>query len=81
MNLKNELEQDRLHIIPFGGCGEFGMNMTAYILRKKLFLVDAGILFPDSRKLGVSSIIPSVDRFIKLTLNTPWLSFFVIKKL
>ena len=65
MNLKNELEQDRLHIIPFGGCGEFGMNMTAYILRKKLFLVDAGILFPDSRKLGVSSIIPSIDRFIK----------------
>lgn len=64
MNLKSELDPDKLHIIPFGGCGEFGMNMTAYILKKKLFLVDVGLLFPDQRKLGVSSIIPSIDKFI-----------------
>ena len=65
MNLKSDLEPDKLHIIPFGGCGEFGMNVTAYILKRKLYLVDVGLLFPDPGKLGVSSIIPSVDRFIK----------------
>ncbi|NRA44680.1 MAG: ribonuclease J [Oligoflexales bacterium] len=65
MGLKKELNQNKLHVIPFGGCGEFGMNMTAYIIKSKLFLVDAGTMFPDPRKLGVSAIIPQAHGLIK----------------
>lgn len=53
-----------VRIIPFGGCGEFGMNMTAYVCDDRLYLVDAGISFPDSSKLGVEAILPDLDEWI-----------------
>jgi ribonuclease J len=52
-----------LRIIPFGGCGEFGMNLTNYLYQGKLFVVDAGVLFPDPSKLGIGSIVPDVSKF------------------
>ena len=63
LNQLKKLNARELHIIPFGGCGEFGMNMTAYILKRKLFIVDAGIMFPDPRTLGVASLIPACSEF------------------
>lgn len=56
---------DSLRIIPFGGCGEFGMNLTAYVYRKKLYVVDCGVMFPDPTKLGVDAVIPKVDAYFK----------------
>ncbi|MBP6218025.1 MAG: ribonuclease J [Oligoflexales bacterium] len=58
------LEKSKPYIVPMGGCGEFGMNLTCYIFQKKIIIVDAGSLFPDQRKLGVSSIIPSLHHSI-----------------
>lgn len=49
-----------LYIVPFGGCGEFGMNLTAYLFKGKLYVVDCGIMFPDQTKLGVDAIIPDL---------------------
>lgn len=63
MNNKELIPTDKPHIIPFGGCGEFGMNMTAFIEKNRLYVIDSGILFPDPRKLGISSIIPAVSDF------------------
>lgn len=54
-------EKDVIRIIPFGGCGEFGMNLTAYIIDQKVYIVDCGVMFPDTSKLGVDAILPSVD--------------------
>jgi len=48
-------------IFPIGGCGEFGKNMTAYVIEGRLFVVDAGLLFADQRQLGVASIIPDIN--------------------
>jgi len=48
-----------------GGCGEFGMNMTAYICAGKLFVVDCGVMFPDPMKLGVEAVIPKVHDVFK----------------
>jgi ribonuclease J len=53
-----------VRIIPFGGCGEFGMNMTGYICEDRLYLVDAGVSFPDPSKLGVESIFPDLTEWI-----------------
>lgn len=55
------LHSPHLLISPLGGCGEFGMNTTAYIYRKKLYIVDAGVMFPDPRKLGVAAIMPDIS--------------------
>jgi ribonuclease J len=58
-------DSGKLRIIPFGGCGEFGMNFTAYIIEDRIYLVDAGVSFPDPSKLGVEAIYPDLDPWLK----------------
>lgn len=58
---------DALRIVPLGGCGEFGMNLTCYLHRQRLYVVDCGVRFPDPIKLGTDAIIPHVDPFFEKT--------------
>ncbi|HEY9151369.1 MAG TPA: ribonuclease J [Anaerolineales bacterium] len=51
----------KLKIIPLGGLGEVGKNMTAYEFDRKILIVDAGIMFPENDMLGVDYIIPDYD--------------------
>lgn len=51
--------QDFIKIIPLGGCGEIGMNMTLVSIYNRHFLMDCGVLFPDASQLGVNLIMPS----------------------
>ena len=44
-----------------GGCGEFGMNFTAYIYGGKLYLVDAGLSFAPDHEIGIDAHIPDLD--------------------
>jgi ribonuclease J len=55
--------EDGLVIIPMGGIGEFGMNLTIYSYKGKIIVVDAGVRFCDPRKLGVSSSFPDLRDF------------------
>jgi len=52
------LEPATLRIIPLGGVGEIGRNMTVYELNGKLLVVDAGVLFPEETQPGVDLILP-----------------------
>ncbi|BDZ50157.1 hypothetical protein GCM10025867_23980 [Frondihabitans sucicola] len=52
------LEKGTLRIIPIGGLGEIGRNMTVYELDGKLLIVDAGVLFPEEHQPGVDLILP-----------------------
>ena len=47
-----------VRIIPLGGLGEVGKNMTLYECQGDMFIVDCGSLFPDSEMLGVDLVIP-----------------------
>jgi ribonuclease J len=51
-------KQGQLKIIPLGGLGEVGKNMTAYEFDQKIIIVDAGIMFPENDMLGIDYIIP-----------------------
>src|SRR5512139_748765 len=51
-------KQGKLRIIPLGGLGEVGKNMTAYEFDGKIIIVDAGIMFPENDMLGIDYIIP-----------------------
>jgi ribonuclease J len=48
----------KLKIVPLGGLGEVGKNMTAYEFERKIIVVDAGIMFPENDMLGIDYIIP-----------------------
>ncbi len=50
-----------LRFIPFGGCGEIGMNCYAIEYDGNLLLVDCGQMFPDEEMLGVDYVIPDLQ--------------------
>jgi ribonuclease J len=52
---------DTLRIIPLGGVGEVGKNMTVYELEGEIVVVDAGLAFPRDEHLGVDLILPDMS--------------------
>ncbi|MDZ8171309.1 ribonuclease J [Microbacterium xanthum] len=55
------LEKGTLRIIPLGGLGEVGRNMTVFELDGKLLVVDCGVLFPEEHQPGVDLILPDFE--------------------
>lgn len=53
-----------LKIIPLGGLGEIGLNMMAFEYDDSIFVVDAGLMFPEDYMLGVDFVIPDM-RYLK----------------
>ncbi|WP_353987646.1 ribonuclease J [Ruicaihuangia caeni] len=54
------LQPGTLRVIPLGGLGEVGRNMTVYELNGKLLIVDVGVLFPEEHQPGVDLILPDI---------------------
>ncbi|GAA2083542.1 ribonuclease J [Pseudolysinimonas kribbensis] len=52
------LKPGTLRILPLGGLGEIGRNMTVYEFDGQLLVVDAGVLFPEEHQPGVDLILP-----------------------
>jgi ribonuclease J len=50
-----------LRVIPLGGLGEVGRNMTVFEYDGKLLVVDCGVLFPDENQPGVDLILPDFE--------------------
>jgi len=50
-----------LKIIPLGGLGEIGLNMMIFEYNETMFVVDAGLMFPEDYMLGVDYVIPDMS--------------------
>ncbi|WP_455133271.1 ribonuclease J [Microbacterium aurum] len=55
------LENGTLRVIPLGGLGEIGRNMTVFEFDGKLLIVDCGVLFPEEHQPGVDLILPDFE--------------------
>jgi ribonuclease J len=53
-----KLQPGTLRVIPIGGLGEIGRNMTSYEFDGKILIVDCGVLFPEETQPGVDLILP-----------------------
>lgn len=53
-----KLPKRGLRVIPLGGLGEVGRNMTVFEYDGRLLVVDCGVLFPDDSQPGVDLILP-----------------------
>src|SRR6476661_10426200 len=52
------LPNNTLRIVPLGGIGEIGRNMTVFEIDGRLLIVDCGVLFPEETQPGVDVILP-----------------------
>jgi len=53
-----ELATGGVRVIPLGGLGEIGRNMTVFEYDDRLLIVDCGVLFPEDHHPGVDLILP-----------------------
>ena len=60
--------QSKLNIIPLGGLGEIGKNMTVIEYGNDIVVIDCGVAFPDDDMLGVDLVIPDTT-YLKRNLN------------
>src|ERR1700686_1617319 len=58
------MTDQKLQVIPLGGLGEFGMNMTVIRYGEDIIVVDSGMMFPDAELLGVDLVMPDLT-FLK----------------
>ena len=49
---------EALRIIPLGGLGEVGKNMTVFELGEERIVIDAGLAFPRDEHFGVDLVLP-----------------------
>ena len=53
-----QLPRGGLRVVPLGGLGEIGRNMTVFEHAGRLLVVDCGVLFPEETQPGVDVILP-----------------------
>ena len=56
---------EQIRIVPLGGLGEIGKNMTVFECREDKFIIDCGLSFPDSEMFGVDLVIPDFSYVIE----------------
>ena len=63
-NYKKRASKTPVRIIPLGGLGEIGKNLTVYEYEKDIIIVDCGMSFPDEEMPGIDIVIPDFSYLI-----------------
>lgn len=58
-------DKNVVKIIPLGGLGEIGKNITVIEYKEEIIVIDCGVAFPDEEMYGVDMVIPDVTYLIE----------------
>jgi ribonuclease J len=50
-----------LRVLPLGGLGEIGKNMTVFEYEDRIVVVDTGLMFPTAEMLGIDLVLPNFE--------------------
>jgi ribonuclease J len=62
---KPYVKKPTLRIIPLGGLGEIGKNMTVLEYGRNMIVVDCGLMFPESDMYGIDLVLPQFDYVVQ----------------
>ena len=63
------MNKKSVKIIPLGGLGEIGKNITAIEYNDEIIVIDCGVSFPDEQMYGVDLVIPEISYLIERKEN------------
>jgi ribonuclease J len=59
------IENNSIKLIAIGGVGELGKNMYLVEVDEDIFVIDAGLMFPENEMLGIDIVIPDISYLIQ----------------
>jgi ribonuclease J len=60
--LKNK---EKLRVIPLGGLGEIGKNLTVFEYKDEIIILDCGLKFPDDQMFGIDIVLPDFNYILE----------------